>query len=44
VLPAGNVIVPATAAAQLIRATVSIDDTGFEGLDTFQVYFVVPPS
>jgi hypothetical protein len=44
VLPAGNVTVPATAAAQLIRATVSIDDTGFEGLDTIQVFFVVPPS
>ncbi len=44
VLPAANVTVPATAAAQLIRATVSIDDSGFEGLDTVQVFFVVPPS
>ncbi len=44
VLPAANVTVPATAAAQLIRATVSIDDTGFEGLDTIQIFFVVPPA
>jgi hypothetical protein len=36
--------VPATASAQLIRATVSIDDVGFEGLDSVQVFFVVPPS
>jgi hypothetical protein len=44
VLAASNVTVPATASAQLIRATVAIEDVGFEGLDSLQAFFSVPPS
>lgn len=44
IVPAANTTVPATASAQLFRAIVSVDDTGFEGLDAREIFFVVPPA
>ena len=44
VVPATNSTVQPTASAQLFRVTVSVNDTGFQGLDQQQVIFVVPPS
>jgi hypothetical protein len=41
---ATNATVPPTSSAQLFRATVTVNDTGFEALDLQQILFVVPPS
>ncbi len=44
ILPAVNTTVTSTGSAQLFRATITVDDSGFAGLDQTEVVFIVPPN